>query len=230
MQQLIYRQASSQLNAILFYWLLQFLLLPGSTWGKFITCCFASYCFHFGINGSNSAVSYGYGSNDVYDFDTGVDKNKKESVVNLVGRLVSLKLVFIICLFSVPSVHVWINKNNLNRFLPRVEFGKPYRNLCCCLLMPCSRLHWADLGRYWGRKPAFSIVSHLCNYLRLYISGKSSCWYHNLVVAVKIFSLKLNINLIHRCCSVHHFGWAIRDWESLCVLQHLVLLPLLLFI
>jgi 1,4-dihydroxy-2-naphthoate octaprenyltransferase len=35
-----------------------------------------------------------YGSNDVYDFDTGVDKNKKESVVNLVGRLVSLKLVF----------------------------------------------------------------------------------------------------------------------------------------
>lgn len=25
-------------------------------------------------------------SNDVYDFDTGVDKNKKESVVNMVGR------------------------------------------------------------------------------------------------------------------------------------------------
>lgn len=29
---------------------------------------------------------WGYGSNDVYDFDTGVDKDKKESVVNLVGR------------------------------------------------------------------------------------------------------------------------------------------------
>jgi len=28
----------------------------------------------------------GHDSNDVYDFDTGVDKNKKESVVNLVGR------------------------------------------------------------------------------------------------------------------------------------------------
>jgi hypothetical protein len=40
-----------------------------------------------------------YGSNDVYDFDTGVDKNKKESVVNLVGRLV-------ICVFSIPPVHV----------------------------------------------------------------------------------------------------------------------------
>lgn len=26
------------------------------------------------------------GSNDVYDFDTGADKNKKESVVNMVGR------------------------------------------------------------------------------------------------------------------------------------------------
>lgn len=26
-------------------------------------------------------------SNDVYDFDIGADKNKKESVVNLVGRL-----------------------------------------------------------------------------------------------------------------------------------------------
>lgn len=26
-------------------------------------------------------------SNDVYDFDTGADKNKKESVVNLAGRL-----------------------------------------------------------------------------------------------------------------------------------------------
>jgi len=38
----------------------------------------------------------GYGSNDVYDFDTGVDKNKNESVVNLVGRLVSLKLLFVI--------------------------------------------------------------------------------------------------------------------------------------
>lgn len=25
-------------------------------------------------------------SNDVYDFDTGADQNKKESVVNLVGR------------------------------------------------------------------------------------------------------------------------------------------------
>lgn len=25
-------------------------------------------------------------SNDVYDFDTGADKNKKESVVNLIGR------------------------------------------------------------------------------------------------------------------------------------------------
>ena len=27
-----------------------------------------------------------FGSNDVYDFDTGADKNKKESVVNMVGR------------------------------------------------------------------------------------------------------------------------------------------------
>lgn len=26
------------------------------------------------------------GSNDVYDFDTGADKHKKESVVSLVGR------------------------------------------------------------------------------------------------------------------------------------------------
>lgn len=26
------------------------------------------------------------GSNDVYDFDTGADINKKESVVNIVGR------------------------------------------------------------------------------------------------------------------------------------------------
>lgn len=40
-----------------------------------------------------------YCSNDVYDFDTGVDKNKKESVVNMVGRLVSLKLVFGILYF-----------------------------------------------------------------------------------------------------------------------------------
>lgn len=29
---------------------------------------------------------YNMGSNDVYDFDTGADKNKRESVVNLVGR------------------------------------------------------------------------------------------------------------------------------------------------
>lgn len=29
---------------------------------------------------------YNMGSNDGYDFDTGADENKKESVVNLVGR------------------------------------------------------------------------------------------------------------------------------------------------
>lgn len=147
----------------------------------------------------------GYGSNDVYDFDTGVDKNKKESVVNLVGRLVSLKLLFVIWLFSFPSVHVLDKKNNLACLLPHIEYGKPYRNLYCCLLMPCSWLRRADLGCCWGRKHSFSVISYLRNFLWLYISGKSFCWYHNLV-ARNHFSHKLTINLIHHCCSVHHFG------------------------
>lgn len=34
----------------------------------------------------NSFLFVVHGSNDVYDFDTGADKNKKESVVNLLGR------------------------------------------------------------------------------------------------------------------------------------------------
>ena len=36
-----------------------------------------------------------HASNDVYDFDTGADKNKKESVVNLVGRYFFSHLPFI---------------------------------------------------------------------------------------------------------------------------------------
>lgn len=35
---------------------------------------------------TNYCLIIDLGSNDVYDFDTGADKNKKESVVNMVGR------------------------------------------------------------------------------------------------------------------------------------------------
>lgn len=54
----------------------------------------------------------GRDSNDVYDFDTGVDKNKKESVVNLVGRWVFLRLVFGVFLFSF-AFSIWYKEITL---------------------------------------------------------------------------------------------------------------------
>ncbi|KAJ4796547.1 hypothetical protein LUZ62_047793 [Rhynchospora pubera] len=46
-------------------------------------------------------------SNDVYDFDTGADKNKKESVVNIVGSRCATQIGAIICLCLGFSGLIW---------------------------------------------------------------------------------------------------------------------------
>ncbi|KAI5386007.1 variant 5, glutathione S-conjugate-exporting ATPase Abc4 [Lathyrus oleraceus] len=81
-------------------------LTVGSAAAYLHTGIFSAKCYFVLLASSVLVITWLNLSNDVYDFDTGVDKNKKESVVNMVGR-----------------------------------------NLCCCLLVPCSWLHWPDLGR-----------------------------------------------------------------------------------
>lgn len=55
-------------------------------------------------------------SNDVYDSDTGADKNKKESVVNLVGRY---------CLLPIP------NRNN-SKCLHICFRSETFTSVICC--------------------------------------------------------------------------------------------------
>ncbi|KAL0384446.1 UNVERIFIED_CONTAM: 2-carboxy-1,4-naphthoquinone phytyltransferase, chloroplastic [Sesamum radiatum] len=74
-------------------------------------------------------------SNDVYDYDTGADKNKKESVVNLVGRR-GWEWAFsaTVSLYSVLLLHLPV---------PTVSFELPWtgRTLMLCSIRPV-RHHW----------------------------------------------------------------------------------------
>ncbi|GFP86773.1 1 4-dihydroxy-2-naphthoate polyprenyltransferase chloroplastic [Phtheirospermum japonicum] len=47
-------------------------------------------------------------SNDVYDFDTGADKNKKESVVNLVGNRTAIHIISWLVLALSITGHCWV--------------------------------------------------------------------------------------------------------------------------
>lgn len=58
---------------------LYFISIPETSSLQLLTCL--SLLFF-----SVASYLYNMGSNDGYDFDTGADENKKESVVNLVGR------------------------------------------------------------------------------------------------------------------------------------------------
>jgi 1,4-dihydroxy-2-naphthoate octaprenyltransferase len=56
-------------------------------------------------------------SNDVYDSDTGADKDKKESVVNIVGRY---------CSFPISNRHI------LSACIYLVFRGETFDSLLCC--------------------------------------------------------------------------------------------------
>lgn len=61
-------------------------LTVGSAAAYLQTGIFSAKCYFVLLASSILVITWLNLSNDVYDFDTGVDKNKKESVVNLVGR------------------------------------------------------------------------------------------------------------------------------------------------
>ncbi|XP_028243091.1 2-carboxy-1,4-naphthoquinone phytyltransferase, chloroplastic-like isoform X2 [Glycine soja] len=67
-------------------------LTVGSAAVYFQTGIFSARCYFVLLASSVLAITWLNLSNDVYDFDTGVDKNKKESVVNLAGTFIAAYL------------------------------------------------------------------------------------------------------------------------------------------
>ncbi|KAL0422403.1 UNVERIFIED_CONTAM: 2-carboxy-1,4-naphthoquinone phytyltransferase, chloroplastic [Sesamum latifolium] len=83
-------------------------------------------------------------SNDVYDYDTGADKNKKESVVNLVGSRTAINVIAWLLLVLGSGGLSWVAE----------EAGSPHSLLLlactvfCCYIYQCPpfRLSYLGLG------------------------------------------------------------------------------------
>ncbi|XP_045819256.1 2-carboxy-1,4-naphthoquinone phytyltransferase, chloroplastic isoform X3 [Trifolium pratense] len=73
-------------------------LTVGSAAAYLQTGIFSAKCYVVLLVSSVLVITWLNLSNDVYDFDTGVDKNKKESVVNLVGSRTGIFVVAYLCL------------------------------------------------------------------------------------------------------------------------------------
>ncbi|CAK8578008.1 unnamed protein product [Lathyrus sativus] len=73
-------------------------LTVGSAAAYLQTGIFSAKCYFLLLASSVLVITWLNLSNDVYDFDTGVDKNKKESVVNLVGSRTGIFVVAYLCL------------------------------------------------------------------------------------------------------------------------------------
>ncbi|XP_058731430.1 2-carboxy-1,4-naphthoquinone phytyltransferase, chloroplastic-like isoform X2 [Vicia villosa] len=73
-------------------------LTVGSAAAYLQTGIFSAKCYFVLLASSVLVITWLNLSNDVYDFDTGVDKNKKESVVNLVGSRTGIFVVAYLCL------------------------------------------------------------------------------------------------------------------------------------
>ncbi|KAG5135951.1 hypothetical protein AAZX31_08G068600 [Glycine max] len=73
-------------------------LTVGSAAVYFQTGIFSARCYFVLLASSVLAITWLNLSNDVYDFDTGVDKNKKESVVNLAGSRKGTFIAAYLCL------------------------------------------------------------------------------------------------------------------------------------
>ncbi|XP_024637183.1 2-carboxy-1,4-naphthoquinone phytyltransferase, chloroplastic isoform X2 [Medicago truncatula] len=73
-------------------------LTVGSAAAYLQTGIFSAKCYFVLLASSILVITWLNLSNDVYDFDTGVDKNKKESVVNLVGSRTGIFIVAYLCL------------------------------------------------------------------------------------------------------------------------------------
>ncbi|KAK7363110.1 hypothetical protein VNO77_05240 [Canavalia gladiata] len=73
-------------------------LTVGSAAAYLQTGIFSAKCYFVLLASSVLVITWLNLSNDVYDFDTGVDKNKKESVVNLVGSRTGTFIAAYLCL------------------------------------------------------------------------------------------------------------------------------------
>ncbi|TKY59476.1 1,4-dihydroxy-2-naphthoate polyprenyltransferase [Spatholobus suberectus] len=73
-------------------------LTVGSAAAYLQTGIFSARCYFVLLASSVLVITWLNLSNDVYDFDTGVDKNKKESVVNLVGSRTGSFIAAYLCL------------------------------------------------------------------------------------------------------------------------------------
>ncbi|KAK7400341.1 hypothetical protein VNO78_11547 [Psophocarpus tetragonolobus] len=73
-------------------------LTVGSAAAYLQTGIFSARCYFVLLTSSVLVITWLNLSNDVYDFDTGVDKNKKESVVNLVGSRTGTFIAAYLCL------------------------------------------------------------------------------------------------------------------------------------
>ncbi|KAK7319450.1 hypothetical protein RJT34_04171 [Clitoria ternatea] len=73
-------------------------LTVGSAAAYLQTGIFSARCYFVLLASSVLVITWLNLSNDVYDFDTGVDKNKKESVVNLLGSRTGTSIAAYLCL------------------------------------------------------------------------------------------------------------------------------------
>ncbi|KAJ1378625.1 UbiA prenyltransferase family, partial [Sesbania bispinosa] len=73
-------------------------LTVGSAAAYLQTGIFSARCYFVLLASSVLVITWLNLSNDVYDFDTGVDKNKKESIVNLVGSRTGTFIAAYLCL------------------------------------------------------------------------------------------------------------------------------------
>ncbi|KAF7803752.1 2-carboxy-1,4-naphthoquinone phytyltransferase, chloroplastic [Senna tora] len=73
-------------------------LTVGSAVAYLQTGLFSSRCYFVLLASSVLVITWLNLSNDVYDFDTGADKNKKESVVNLFGSRTGVFIAAYLCL------------------------------------------------------------------------------------------------------------------------------------
>ncbi|KAL2343818.1 hypothetical protein Fmac_005103 [Flemingia macrophylla] len=83
-------------------------LTVGSAAAYLQTGIFSARCYFVLLASSVLVITWLNLSNDVYDFDTGVDKNKKESVVNLVGSRTGTFIAAYLCLALGFTGLTWI--------------------------------------------------------------------------------------------------------------------------
>ncbi|CAN1243225.1 2-carboxy-1,4-naphthoquinone phytyltransferase, chloroplastic, partial [Linum perenne] len=98
-------------------------------------------------------------SNDVYDFDTGADKNKKESVVNLVGRSLYCSLLLPHCGFHWSDMDMCGIEKHTSKFA--IDLGDHLRlHLSVAIFCLCN-MNVSSVNNVWPLQcPPFRLSYH----------------------------------------------------------------------